>query len=82
MNNKKVGVVEGRAVFGWEGFWIEERVVIMVGIGVMGLGEVEGSEVDVIEVRAVSGQEGIWIEELCNGFMRLQEVKDNEEEIF
>ena len=38
----------------------------MVGIGVMGLGEVEGSEVEVIEVRAVSGQEGFWIEELCN----------------
>ena len=38
----------------------------MVGIGVMGLGEVERSEVGVIEVRAVSGQEGFWIEELCN----------------
>ena len=53
MNNKEVKVVEGRAVSGQEGFWIEEqRVVIMVGIGVMGLGEVEGSEVDVIEIRA------------------------------
>ena len=37
----------------------------MVMIGVMELGEVEGSEV-VIEVRAVSGQEGFWIEELFN----------------
>ena len=38
----------------------------MVGIGVMGLGEVEGSEVGVIEVRAVSRQERFWIDELCN----------------
>ena len=38
----------------------------MVGIGVMGLGEVEGSEVGAIEVRAVFGQKGFWIEELCN----------------
>ena len=29
----------------------------MVGIGVMGLGEVEGSELGVVEVRAVSGQD-------------------------
>ena len=67
MINKKIKAVEGRAVSGQEGFCIEEqRVVIMVGIGVMGLGEIEGSEVDVIEVRAVSGQEGFWIEELCS----------------
>ena len=45
--------------------------MIMLGIGVMGLGEVEGSEVGVIEVRAVSEQEQFWIEELCNGFTRL-----------
>ena len=38
----------------------------MVGIGLMGLGEIEGSEVGVIEVRAVSGQEGFRIEELFN----------------
>ena len=34
----------------------------MVRIGVMGLGEVKGSEINVIEVRAVSGQEGYWID--------------------
>ena len=56
-----------RAVSGQEGFWIEEqRVVIMVGIGIMGLREAEGSEVRVIEVKAIFGQEGFWIEELCN----------------
>ena len=66
MNNKELGVVEGKAVSGQKRFWIEEQVVIMVGIGVMGLGDVEGSEVGVIEVRAVSGQERFWIEELRN----------------
>ena len=40
--------------------------MIMVGIGVMGLGELEGSQVGVVEGRTVSGQEGFWIEELCN----------------
>ena len=47
-----------------------DEVVIMVGIGVMGLGEVEGSQVGVIERNYLTG-----IHE------RLQEVKDSQEEI-
>ena len=74
-NKKKVGVVEGRAVSGQEGFWIEKQVVIVVGIGVMGLGEIEESEIDVIEVRAVSGHEGFWIEG-AGIHERLQERRD------
>ena len=42
----------------------------MVERGVMGLGEVGGSEIGVIKIREVSRQEEFRIEELCNRFTR------------